>query len=164
MINLYHIFFKCKNYWFIYFLNTLHLFLFMYTRYNWQCRARHCRKLDPKMARLECERGSSSFLSSRVQPGVLSCMADIDMCTRVFESKPSTEKRGPFLPLWASMFLHLSPSSRLLPRIRFQSGSSCTRNPENWTERSRLLLPTSVLQMNDQLESHKSAGSIVATM
>lgn len=99
----------------------------------------------------------------RVQPGVLSCMTDIDMCTRVSESKPSRDggEAGPFLPSRERMYLFPLPSS---PRIRFQSGSSCTRNPENWTKRSHLLLPTSVLQMNDQLESHKSTGSIVGAI
>lgn len=41
-------------------------------------------------------------------------------------------------------------------RFTFVSRSvkgSCTRNPENWTERS--VLPTNVPQMNDHLESHK---------
>lgn len=110
---------------------------------------------------VECEKEPLRFYR-RVQPGVLSCMADIDMCTRVSESKPSTQKRSlsPFVrPCSSSLFFFLFSF-----HIRFQSGSSCTRNPENWTERSRLLLPTSVLQMNDQLESYKSARSIVGAM
>lgn len=81
------------------------------------------------------------------------------ICARVYSRASHRRRSGPFLPSREH-----APLSRLLvssSRIRFQSGSSCTRNPENWTERSRLLLPTSVLQMNDQLESHKSAGSIV---
>lgn len=89
-----------------------------------------------------------------------SCHAwPILICARVYSRASRRRRSGPFLPSREH-----APLSRLLvssSRIRFQSGSSCTRNPENWTERSRLLLPTSVLQMNDQLESHKSAGSIV---
>lgn len=112
--------FKCKTYKFIFSLNTRYVSFYLYLQ-NVINIARHCRRLDPKMARLECQRSSSSFLSSRVQPGVLSCMADIDMCTRVFESKPSTEKR-PFLPLWESMFLRLLASplpSHSFPERKF---------------------------------------------
>lgn len=92
MINLYHIFFKCKNYWFIYFLNTLYLFLFMYTRYNWQCRARHCRRFDPKMGGWNAREVPLRFY--RRVSSQASCHAwPILICARVY-SRASRRRRS----------------------------------------------------------------------
>lgn len=74
------------------------------------------RSLDLEMARLECERSSSSRFYRRVQPSVLSCMTDIDMCTRVLESKSRRRRRnGPFLPSGA----HVPLSSSLVSSHSF---------------------------------------------
>lgn len=97
----------------------------------------------------------------RGQSGVLSCMTDVDICTAWDAHAQEQSIVGRVLFASPSLGLPLSPPpfhprrGRGL-RFTFVSRSvkgSCTRNPENWTERS--VLPANVPQMNDHLESHK---------
>lgn len=74
---------------------------------------------------------------------------------------PLASLRSPFPPSYISL-LYQEDGSQASFHIRFQiCRGSCTRNPENWTERSvPEPSPTNVLQMNDQLESRTTFFSV----
>lgn len=112
------------------------------------------------------ERNEASLYSPRFprfywrgQSGVLSCMTDADICTArdAHAQEQSIVGRVLFASPPSSSSTPISSTKR---KRGFVSHSfpdpvkgSCTRNPENWTERSVPGQP--VPQMNDHLESHK---------